>query len=532
MGIDPIHGNVQVEYTLRGPLPPRVRFAFPNRWAGREGFFDDIGAIRAFDAFGDPLHVTINEDRVAAVTLGDGDALTLRYTVRPERGLLTHATRYRALLSADRFFAPGHAVLAEPLDLGDHMAENVQVSIAVPEGVFGERWRIRSTVDLAQPLALEDLIDAAFFAGEFDAVVRERDGRRVELWVEERVEAGAHALGDLTLDVVEAQHALLGEAIAARTVVVVLAREDDPDALNGAGRTGGFVLELGRDVGASTDGIAALVAHENFHRLNGHFLRFAASDEFATMWFREGVTDYVAMRNAAASSVLPRAAFFRFVGRALANYLGSPAANAQANTGSDAYWRDRDVRRLPYDKGALLALLIDLRLRATIDRNIEDFFVWLRERPDIRQTPLSNEVLRDALSEYAGEDWTDFWQRYVRGSDVLPVFERLNAVGLEVVERVEPAPYYGFRASVTVDGAWFVSHVEPGSPADRAGLHVGDALASEPYMPTHPNAERATVYLTRPSGVSTLDIAAGRGQRRTFALSAGDDAYLTAFGLR
>src|SRR5690606_29678765 len=109
---------------------------------------------------------------------------------------------------------------------------------------------------------------------------------------------GPHALADLALAVVEAQEALLTSDDAAQTRAVVLLREDDPAALNGAGRAGGFVLELGAGATSRSAGLVELLAHENLHRLNGHRLVYAASDEFATMWFREGVTEYVALRNA------------------------------------------------------------------------------------------------------------------------------------------------------------------------------------------------------------------------------------------
>ena len=531
LDIDPIAGAIRVSYHLHGTLPPRLRVAFPDRWAGRSGYFDDIVGVEAEDGRGEPLHISFNSQQIAAIAVGDADTVVLRYTVRPQRGLLTHATRFRALLSADRFFAPGHAIFAEPLDLGAAFETGIRVTTATTERVSRDTWTLRSTVDTSAGVGLDELVDAAWFAGRFARVIRARGGRELEVWVEERVSAGPQALGDLAQDVVEAQWALLGETIAARTTVVVLLREDDPEALNGAGRTGGFVLEIGTDLNVTQDGVAALVAHENLHRLNGHYLRFAAADEFGTMWFREGVTDYVSMRNAAAAGVIESTQFFRFVGKSLANYLGSPAVNVTASEVGNGYWADRDLRRFPYDKGALMALLIDLRLRADGAGTLEGFFAWLRERPDARTVPLSNATLLERLNEYSGADWTEFWSAYVLGNDVLPVFERLNAVGLEVVERVDPAPYYGFRTSLTVDGDWFVSHVEPGSPADVAGLRSGTALTGEPYMPTGVNAQRATVYTSGPRGPSSLHIPAGRGQRRTFALSAADAGYLRAFGL-
>lgn len=514
--------------TTATTLPPRLRVAFPAEWAGHDDLDADIRGIRVVDADGAPLDATLGLDGVLAISPGSASTVALAYTVRPSERLLTHATRFRAVFGADRFFAPGLALLAQPLDLGTQLAEHVVFTSDTTDPA----WALRATVDLDEPLSMRDLADAAFFAGEFDRVDRARDGRTVAVWVEERLSTRPHALADLALSVIEAQAALLGDDDARRTTVVVLRRDDDPQAVNGTGRVGGFVLELGDDVDIDRDGVTELVAHENFHRLNGHRLRYAAVDEYATMWFREGVTDYVSRRNAAAHGVLPAQRFFRFVGLALANYYGSPVSGAVAAQIGGGFWADRDLRRLPYDKGALLGMLIDLELRADGTGDIESFVRFIAERTDERSALLTNTTIREALEAYTGRDWQEFFGDYVLGVEPLPVFERLNAAGLAVVERVEPAPYFGFRTSVTVDGEWFVSRVEAGSPADAAGVHEGMRLNGEPYVPTHPHGGEAVLDVTTDRGSRRLSVRSGRGQRRTFALTAEDDSYLDAFGLQ
>ena len=517
-------GSLFVELSIHTDgLPDVLRVAFPDRVAGRTGFFDAITDISASTPSGAPLTILIDESDAYVRTEGL-EAVTVRYLVNPPDEELTHASRFRAVGSSARFFSFGHAILAQPIGLDADLDRSAQVRIH-PEDA---RWAIRATIPLNLAHPMDALIDAGFFAGEFEYVSRARHGRSLDMWIEESIADQPHALADLALGVVEAQAPLLGDD-ATNTVVVALRRDDDPTARTGSGRSGGFVLELGDDVDADTGGLAELIAHENFHRLNGHALRFAPREELATMWFREGVTDYVAMRNAADHDIISERTFFRYLGLAIAAYLTNPAREVPMSLFEERFWTDRDLQRFPYDHGTIAALVIDLDLRAR-GLDIEGFFDFLRTDGSARVLPLTNAAIRDSLERYSGQSWTPFFDEFVVGGEPIEVFEALNAIGLEVIERVEPAAYYGFRASVTVDGEWFVSSVESGSPSALAGVFPGMRLRAEPYVPVHAVDGVAQLEEVTNRGSRTIEVRAGRGQRRAFALTAGDDAYRAAFG--
>ncbi len=218
------------------------------------------------------------------------------------------------------------------------------------------------------------------------------------------------------------------------------------------------------------------------------------------------------------------------------NALEVPAAATTVDAASlgQRYWSDRDLRRLPYDKGALLAMLIDLELRRAGAGDLVGFVAFLRDDNASRAAPLTNAALRDALERYSGMDWHPFWDDAVLGASWLPVFETLSDVGLRVVERLVPAPWYGLRTNVTADGAWYVSEVVAGSPAAAAGLVAGQALAQEPIVPDDRSGRPIEVIIRASGREVPVRITPSTGQRRGFVLVEDDDDttdYRAAFGL-
>ena len=116
----------------------------------------------------------------------------------------------------------------------------------------------------------------------------------------------------------------------------------------------------------------------------------------------------------------------------------------------------------------------------------------------------------------------------------LPLAETLADAGLQIVERLEPAPFHGFRANMTAEGNWYVSDVVPGGPAERAGLAVGMQLAEPPDLPAGRSPRPAWVRVETPAGEQSVMIEPENGQRRTHVLvedSQRQGEWRLAFGL-
>jgi predicted metalloprotease with PDZ domain len=135
------------------------------------------------------------------------------------------------------------------------------------------------------------------------------------------------------------------------------------------------------------------------------------------------------------------------------------------------HWRDRDHQRLPYTKGALLGLLMDLQLRNK-GRTLGGYMRAMLRKPDYDMSDL-----RGAWVALAGESGAEFWDRFIPTAQPLPFAEVFRSAGIRFEERDTPIFDLGFttdRPGIEKDAK--VAAVESGSNAEKAGIRIGDSL--------------------------------------------------------
>jgi len=97
----------------------------------------------------------------------------------------------------------------------------------------------------------------------------------------------------------------------------------------------------------------------------------------------------------------------------------------------------------------------------------------------LRGRGYTNEDFLRVASEVSGSDFSDFFQRYVRGVEILPYDEALAFVGMHLVRGQAREP---FNAGIGID--WektdklTIGSVRNDSPAEDAGLQEGDQIVS------------------------------------------------------
>ncbi|MFB6374294.1 MAG: hypothetical protein ABEN55_14535, partial [Bradymonadaceae bacterium] len=204
---------------------------------------------------------------------------------------------------------------------------------------------------------------------------------------------------------------------------------DDSDGVRGTAKRGGFVVRPPPREAGDEPETALLVAHEAFHLWNGHELVPAPDHEEQTRWFKEGATQYVAIKALYQTGLFDLADVRREIGRSAFYYRRNPAKRGRRASSLDAH-------RLPYDRGLLLALAFDAALlKCSSGRvSIDD---WLNALLDEDARYYDQETLRTTFQRVTDGGCPSggrIWQRHVQSDGTLDPAKILGSVGLHFLE--------------------------------------------------------------------------------------------------
>jgi predicted metalloprotease with PDZ domain len=252
------------------------------------------------------------------------------------------------------------------------------------------------------------------------------------------------------------------------------------------------------------------VAHEFFHVWNVKRLRpaelgpwdFTRPLSTRSLWVAEGVTNYYGHLMQRRAGFWNNAEFLRtlsLIVTSVENTPGSRLMSAEESSLSAPFLDGAPHAQRTnlsntsvsyYYKGEVLALVLDLLIRgrtggrASLDdvmrRMYEEFYLKSPQATYyLRGRGYAPEDFERVVGEVAGADFHQFFERYVRGTEVPPYEEALAAAGLRLVR--EPAPQ-AFTAGITLDPSnpesLKITAVRNNSPAENAGLDQGDMLVS------------------------------------------------------
>jgi len=263
------------------------------------------------------------------------------------------------------------------------------------------------------------------------------------------------------------------------STALIAARKDLP-RVGVAGSSDGYVTLLG------------LISHEYFHTWNvkrlkpAEFLPYDLARENYTelLWFFEGFTSYYDDLFLLRSGLIDAARYVKLLGRAMNGVRQSPGQHVQsvAEASFDAwvkYYRsDENTPNATisyYTKGSLVALMLDLALRASGKTTLDDVMraLW-RDAPG---GALTETLILATVARMGGKAVAADLQRWVHERGALDVLPALARVGVEPeTEALTLATELGVRLSEGPVTGIQVRSVLAGGAAAAAGLSAGDEV--------------------------------------------------------
>jgi len=517
---DPNAHRFEVDCTIDDPAADGQRFALPTWIPGsylvRE-FARNVVAVRARAGGRDVPIAKAGKDRWRAAPVTG----PLTVTIDVYAFDLSVRTAY---LDAGRGYFNGTSVFLRPEGRDEAPC---LVDIEPPPAPAGRGWKVATTLarDGAAPWGFgrygaatyDELVDHPVEMADFAHVAFEAGGATHDVVVTGRAPFDATRLAADLARVCQWQVDFFGGAPASRApfdsyLFQVMAVGDGYGGLEHRASTS--LLCSRRDLpqpGATaiSDGYRSflgLASHEYFHAWNVKRIKPAAFTPYdlgreATtrlLWAFEGITSYYDDLALVRSGVIEQASYLELLGRTISGVQRTPgrAVQSVADASFDAwikfYRPDENTPNAQvsyYAKGALVALALDLTLRDGGHASLDDVMreLWRRFGAPGRGVP--EDGLRNLASELAGRDLGDFFDRYVDGTDELPLADLLARSGVRLAFRAAQgakdrggkrgggeAPRSALGAVVGADLK--LRHVFNGGAAERAGLAGGDVLVA------------------------------------------------------
>ncbi len=288
----------------------------------------------------------------------------------------------------------------------------------------------------------------------------------------------------------------------------------------------------------ATDGyttLLGLISHEYFHTWNvkrlrpAEFARYDYDRENHTelLWFFEGFTSYYDDLFLRRAGLIDDACYLQLVAKTFNQVQQTPGQRVQsvAQASFDAWIKYYRIQENTpnatvsyYTKGALVALCLDLTLRAEGRTSLDAVMreLWMRSGGG----PIKEADVARALKRLSGRSFERELCDWVHGTADLPVPDLLAQHGAQVHQDKAPlAQQLGLRVSES--GGLTLKNVLRGGAAEAAGMAAGDEWLGVEFAPARRGAPVEAWRVNRLSDVADL-----RGQRQQFTALVSRDRRL------
>ncbi len=272
-------------------------------------------------------------------------------------------------------------------------------------------------------------------------------------------------------------------------------------SMGGTGRGDGFTLYSTPGV---EDRLGPIIAHEHTHTwIPARVGRMPDGDaEAGDYWVGEGFTDFFTWRTLLRAGQSSTDETVALMAEALRNYDASPVKTAPNSRVVADFWKDRAVEKLPYQRGALLALKWDEDIRRKSGGKLDLDDVVLRMRDQYQRfTPGKGpDIVTNLVSAawgVAGLDLRPDIATYAVGGAAIVLPDEMFDGCLQARVTVSPAFDAGFDTDRSF-AARKAMGVRRRGPAWNSGLRDGMALDAWTYKAG--DTSRMIELTLRPTG--------------------------------
>jgi len=407
--------SVRVHAEIPGAPGGETTLEVDEQWGGVRAGGVDISGFAAVDASGEALTVARPAPYRFVITHAPGATLRVTYAFAAnDYQAQTDSGEYRRPIVNEHLFrAVGHLTLLVPTHINDDAPCTVHLGW---DGFDAAGWRVVSswgagTRDRTLSVSLYGLCDALYVAGDVRLITRTIHGYPVTISVAGRDWAFTpEEFADVCERIVATERGFFNDY--ARdfywiSLVPTGPLEQTGVSIHGTGLNNCFSLSVSPNAtialaDGSSDAMVNVLAHEMFHDWNGILIRQGDPEELV-YWFSEGFTEFYARRLRYRGALINAEQYAASVSETLAKYATSPARDEPNTRVREDFWNDKDVQKLPYLRGDIVAMLLDdaIRRESGGTRSLDDVMRLLAEKARARGVRFTTDDLFAHFAAFA-----------------------------------------------------------------------------------------------------------------------------------
>jgi predicted metalloprotease with PDZ domain len=507
-------------------------------------FSSHMMQVTAMDEEGHPLPMRKLDKQTWSVS-GNG-TITVSYPI-----LWDDPGPFASQLNPDHAFLNFAMLL---LYVPDRRSEDTRVAFDdVPES-----WRVAVELDAAGTVeghpsggyvapSYDALVDAPVEIGHFDEYRMEAGGRPVRIVV--HGDSGDRSrLLDSLKRIVDYEVSLMGGAPFREYLFLFHVGSN----FGGGGMEHMNCTAISADVPAQLPGYSA---HEFFHAWNVKRIRPQSLEPVdytremwtRSLWFAEGVTNTYGAYALERTGLWSTQQFYANLADEARELQSRPAHRWQSveQSSLDAWYEKYPLYTRPdesisyYNKGQIVGVLLDILIRDRTDNraSLDDVLRALNEEyakggrfyeeSEGLRAVMENVIRKKAPS--ADADLSDFFRRYISGSDEIPYSDFLARAGWTIRDTSQRRATLGFTVNRDNGASASIASVDRESGAREAGLKEGDVLTSlngepfprapERWLRDHQPDERVTIKVLRGGEAREISFLLGRQTEAAYQIA-------------
>jgi len=234
---------------------------------------------------------------------------------------------------------------------------------------------------------------------------------------------------------------------------------------------------------------SSIFSHEFFHLWNVKRIHSSLLGPFdytkkvitTSLWLSESITEYYAKVLLIRYVVTDPRNFYTAIEQWINEYKatsGFIGEKSLEDVSKDESSFNLNEDELLYSKGALVAMMLDIEIREKTnnEKSLDDVMLRLNQDAKLANS-FSDDSLIQEVERYSGVNLNDFYNRYIRGTDSLPIDRYLSLAGIlrkqEVVTKPSARPH-----TISMDSTGIIVFLDTTKAIAIAGLRKGDRIDS------------------------------------------------------